>query len=411
MVVRSRKLFYSLFINDLISDFGDTVYYLALMNYVLLLPNSNLALSIITISETIPLLTKVIIGHLADKIHSKVDVIITTQLIRLLLYIFIGIVISFTPALWIVIVISVLNVLSDIVGQLENSLYIPIEMQLIDEEEREHLFASTQSISSTFNIIFKLSGASLVTWISYQTLAFVNAFTFLLCAVVTLLLRSKIRQIVKEDSISAHSQDESFITSLRSSIQTIKKQPSLKEFLIAISVINGLFSIVTPLIVSTIAQNKNFIFINSATTISLSSVFIATSSILGNILATTLLRNVSLRYLIQGATICLPLLFLAFIHQEVWGCYLLLILLGILSGNITPKFYGFLMNNLPVEKVGILTGGIGIIIQLGLMISQLSFSFLIIYVNAITVSYIYLILSICLCLLLLKHHFKTRGEK
>ncbi|CYZ88697.1 lantibiotic efflux protein [Streptococcus suis] len=62
-----NKLFLSSFVADLISNFGDTLYYLALMNYVLLLPDTKFALAMITASETLPILAGLFIGIWADK--------------------------------------------------------------------------------------------------------------------------------------------------------------------------------------------------------------------------------------------------------------------------------------------------------------------------------------------------------
>lgn len=77
--MNQKKIFYSLFFNDLLSDFGDTLYYLSLMNYVILLPDSQLALSIITLSETIPIFFKIMMGYLADKTKNKIHFIMLTQ--------------------------------------------------------------------------------------------------------------------------------------------------------------------------------------------------------------------------------------------------------------------------------------------------------------------------------------------
>lgn len=405
-----RYLFHSIVINDLISDLGDTLYYLALMNYVLLVPNSKIALSIITVSEAVPILFKIILGHLADKTPNKIDVIIATQLLRCFLYIFIGAIISFKPALWIILAISLINLLSDLAGQFENSLYIPIEMQLIEEEDREQVFASTQSITSIFNIVFKLSGTALVTWISYQTLAFVNSFTFLICASSMLFIRAQLKKIIHIPEKIASNQEEKFIVSVKKAIKEIKNIANIKEYLLAISGINGLFSITTPLIVLTIDQNRNFTIINSVTTISLVGVTIAVASIIGNIFSTTILKQVSLRQTLAITISLLPLLFISFIYQDIYFCILILSLLGVLSGSINPKFYGFLMNNLSENKIGMLTGGIGTIIQLGIILSQLSLSLLLVYVGGTTISIIYLTLSLGMLIYLLKPQLKNKEK-
>lgn len=72
----SNKLFMATFVSDLISNFGDIVYYLALMNYVLILPNGKTAIALVTISETFPFLTNIVMGILGDRTKNKVDTIL-----------------------------------------------------------------------------------------------------------------------------------------------------------------------------------------------------------------------------------------------------------------------------------------------------------------------------------------------
>lgn len=83
---------------NLMSDFGDVVYYLALMNYVLLLEQSNLALSVITLSESIPIFFQFFTGYWADRTKHKIRVIQLTLLLRVSFYLILGWVMSFQPA-------------------------------------------------------------------------------------------------------------------------------------------------------------------------------------------------------------------------------------------------------------------------------------------------------------------------
>lgn len=411
--MNKKKIFFSLFFNDLLSDFGDTLYYLALMNYILLLPNSNVSIAVVTLSETLPIFFKILTGYLADRTKYKINFIFITQLSRFLIYLSVGFLISFKPALWIVVAISFLNILSDLAGQFENSLYLPIELQLIEETDREQVFATTQSIASTLNIIFKLSGAALVTWISYQSLAFFNAFTFLLCAVFIILIKTQLKSL-NFDSIDIDTdriKKNSLINELKLAYIEFKKTPRLIEFLSVIVWINGLFSIISPLIVAIISKNQQFIIVNSATTISLIGVILSVSSILGNITSNTIFKNLSLKKIIYFTLAILPLLFLSFVNQNIGNCYLLLGLLGIASGVANPKFYGFLMNNLSQNKIGLLTSTIGTIMQIGMIVSQLSFSLLIIYISVSTISWIYLAISmILLSIFIIKYLLHTKEK-
>ncbi|MFI3886776.1 hypothetical protein [Streptococcus parauberis] len=133
----SNKLFMATFVSDLISNFGDIVYYLALMNYVLILPNGKTAIALVTISETFPFLTNIVMGILGDRTKNKVDTILGTLFFRVLLYGIIGLVMGFKPTLWILVIAVIINVLSDLAGQYENALFKPVTLRIIKEEDRE----------------------------------------------------------------------------------------------------------------------------------------------------------------------------------------------------------------------------------------------------------------------------------
>ena len=49
----SNRLYLKLLLSDLISNFGDALYFIALMTYVTEIKNSHLALSILNFSETL----------------------------------------------------------------------------------------------------------------------------------------------------------------------------------------------------------------------------------------------------------------------------------------------------------------------------------------------------------------------
>ncbi|HFI0614008.1 TPA: MFS transporter, partial [Streptococcus suis] len=174
-----NKLFLSSFVADLISNFGDTLYYLALMNYVLLLPDTKFALGMITASETLPILAGLFIGIWADKTKNKLDTILATLLVRVGLYTLVGFLMGFTPALWVVAVVCVINFLSDLAGQYENGLYMPVSLRVVAAEDRETAMAFKMTVKNLLQIAFQASGAILIGFMSYQNLAFFNAGTFL----------------------------------------------------------------------------------------------------------------------------------------------------------------------------------------------------------------------------------------
>ncbi|WP_231146766.1 hypothetical protein [Streptococcus equi] len=87
------------FVSDMLSNFGDVLYYLALMNMVLLVPETKLAIALVTVSESFPYLTMVFMGMWGDKTRNKVDRILATQLFRVVLYMIVAYAMGSKPAL------------------------------------------------------------------------------------------------------------------------------------------------------------------------------------------------------------------------------------------------------------------------------------------------------------------------
>ncbi len=186
---------------DMLSNFGDVVYYLALMNYVLLVPNSRLALAIVTFSEIFPSFMGLFTGYLADKTVNKISTIKLTLLFRVLLYLILEFCMGFEPALWIVVVAASFNVFADFAGFYENGLYTPLGLRVAPKEEREQYSAFRQTVTSLLNIAFQALSALLVGLLSYQNLAFLNAGTFLASLLIMQLLTPAFRKLLTEQPL------------------------------------------------------------------------------------------------------------------------------------------------------------------------------------------------------------------
>lgn len=169
---------------DMLSNLGDMVYYLALLNYVLLVPNHRLALAIVTFSELFPGFMGLVTGYLADRTADKLGTIKLTLIFRVLLYALIGFFMGVEPALWIVVVAAVFNVFSDFAGFYENGLYTPLSLRVVPNAEREAYSAFRQTVTSSLNIGFQALSAILVGFLSYRQLGFLNAGTFLLALII-----------------------------------------------------------------------------------------------------------------------------------------------------------------------------------------------------------------------------------
>lgn len=114
--ILNNKLYMKVLVSDLISNFGDTLYFIALMTYVTEIKSSNLAISIVNISETIPILFTIFFGIIADRTLNKVGMIIKTLWIRTILYLLVAVVMNFKESILVVILASIVNLISDTLG-------------------------------------------------------------------------------------------------------------------------------------------------------------------------------------------------------------------------------------------------------------------------------------------------------
>lgn len=110
-----------------LSGAGDILFYLAFMTYASKLQNYSLALSLIAISESVPKLFEIFGGYLADKTKKKFRNIFLAAFVRFILYGLVGLLFITKMSQWnLVLIIVVVNFLSDTIGSYSGGLVAPL---------------------------------------------------------------------------------------------------------------------------------------------------------------------------------------------------------------------------------------------------------------------------------------------
>ena len=198
--ILKNQLYLKVLLSDLISNLGDTLYFIALMTYVTELKDSNLAVSIINLSETIPILFTVFFGIIADRTLNKVETIIKT--------------------LWIL--ASMVNLVSDTLGQFENGLFYPISSRIVEKSDREEAMAFRQTVTSTMNIVNQSLGAFLITILSFFHLALINSLTFAISLCIMLVIKHQIDDDYDDQTSSSTSSTFHFKTLFSEILSNLK---------------------------------------------------------------------------------------------------------------------------------------------------------------------------------------------
>ncbi|ASW49487.2 MFS transporter [Streptococcus suis] len=396
-----NKLFLSSFVADLISNFGDTLYYLALMNYVLLLPDTKFALAMITASETLPILAGLFIGIWADKTKNKLDTILATLVVRVGLYAFVGFLMGSAPALWVVAVVCVINFLSDLAGQYENGLYMPVSLRVVAAEDRETAMAFKMTVKSLLQIAFQASGAILIGFMSYQKLAFFNAGTFLVSLAIMVGLRPAFAKLLKENPIQEAEQAETeagiikgMRNSLKESYQAVQNIPVLKASIVTIASLNAIFTALSPLVILNMKEFSDFVIVNAGTTLALISIFFSVGSILGSSIGMALFKNVSLINLLKFSTLMPVLIFSGFFLHNIYVVLTVIFVTAMTLGVFNPKMNALVLNELPEDKLATVGGGIDAFCQIGMVAGQALVALMVTVLSATSISLIFLLLSV-----------------
>lgn len=401
--ILNNKLYLKVLVSDLISNFGDTLYFIALMTYVTEIKDSNLAISIVNISETIPILFTILFGIIADRTLNKVEMIIKTLWIRVVLYLLVAVFMNFKPSIIVVILASLVNLVSDTLGQFENGLFYPISNRIVKKSDREETMAFRQTVTSTMNIVNQSLGAFLITILSFFHLAFINSLTFAISLFIMLVIKNQINDYYEEQTstskISKFNFKASFsevISNLKLSINHLFSIGNMKTTLLVIPILNGSLVILTPLVVVNLSKgsNTNLIIINTATTISLLGISTVSGGILGGIfiLISKKFKNLSLGTVLKMNLITVLLTFVSFYYQNIYLIILTSFLSSVLVSALNPKMGTIIFNNIDETKLATIFGGMVTYFQIGDVVSRLLFSTLVIYLPYSYIAVIYIAL-------------------
>ena len=351
-------------------------------------------------------------GIWGDRTKNKVDRVLTTLLFRVGLYVLVGLAMGFDPSLWVLILAVSVNILSDLAGQYENALFTPISLRIIPLEDREKTYAFRQATGSILRIVFQSSGTVLVGIMTYQNLAFFNAATFLASAAIMFLLRTKLKNVLKEQPLTASQRDEvevgNFLQnswqSIKLAYQTVQQLPLIKASILAVSGLNAVFAGQDALLLLTMDENPAFALVNPTTTLSMQATLVLVATILGSILSTTIFKDTDFMTIIRLMVWMPVFLFLGFFLQQIYLVLLVNFLSMVLVGACQPKLNAFIVRVLPEDQLATIGAGIDSFSTLGLVACRFLMSGLVVFLPAQLIALLFFFLSAILL-------FLTTGSK
>lgn len=408
-----NKLFMTSMVADLVSNFGDVVFYLALMNYILQLPEAKYAIALITIFESIPGMLAMFAGYYADKTKNKVKMLLATLGLRIVLYTVVGLVLGFTPALWIVLVIIGINFVSDMAGEYENGLYATVSLKITEGEDRESFMAFRQTVFAISRIAFNAISAVLVVYLSYQMIVALNVLTFALSLAILLMIYKPLSNLIKDEEVIEETSSEGvtkqeklpFWQDLKEkanfTFKEVRKIPELFTTILLAPFFNGITLVLSPLLVLSLSQNKSMVIVNEASTIATFSVVSSIAGIVGGILGMSLFKKISLLNMIKLNLVGLFVIFLAFYSQHIYVTILATFILVLLISGIGPKLNALVMNKIDSKNLALMVGFMNSYAQVGNIFMTLAFSGLVILLSAKSIALIFVVVVVLISMVVL----------
>lgn len=303
-VFLKNKDYRKLSIASFLSSAGDILFYLAFMTYASKLQNYSLALSLIAISESIPRLFDIFGGYLADKTRHKFKTIFLMATIRFILYGLVGVLFVTNVSQWgLVIAVIVINFISDTVGTYSAGLNVPLIVGIVGEDEIAEAEGFTNGVSQVITTIAQFVGSGLLLFLSYSSLAFINAFTFLAAGILyaSVGLRHK-----KEDKTIEPEEvnEEKFFATMKTSYKQIRKAPGLLSVVLVIALLNGALSAIGALLPIVMAGNRSTMIISTYSfTLAIIGVVVSAGAIIGSVFGPQLFKKQSVFFMVIAAII------------------------------------------------------------------------------------------------------------
>ena len=197
-VFLQNRNFRQLTINQWISTVGDTIFYLAFLNYVADASFAPLAILLITISETLPQVLQIFLGVLADFQHHRVLKYTMISFAKFLLYSIVSLSLSGQSfSLLLVAFICLINLLSDTLSYFSGAMLTPIFIRIIGQDHLAEAIGFKQSTVSLVKTISNILGGVLLGILSIQSISLLNALTFLIAFLGILFIKTDLLKVEK----------------------------------------------------------------------------------------------------------------------------------------------------------------------------------------------------------------------
>ena len=360
-VFLQNRDFRQLTINQWISTVGDTIFYLAFLNYVADASFAPLAILLITISETVPQVLQIFMGVLADFQHHRVLKYTVISLVKFVLYAIVAFLLSGQSfSLSLVFFICLMNLLSDTLSYFSGAMLTPIFIRIIGKEHLTEAIGFKQSTVSLVRTISNILGGVLLGILSIQFISLLNALTFLIAFVGILFIKNDLLKVEKTISYQEGLSVKSFCQHLFQSSKLIWNMDRVIFILFIVSISQAVINVTVP--ISTLfLRNQPFLNLQTGQSLALLSTLELSALIVGSLVSGYLKNTISIKTALYASVVIQLLLLVGFATGHFGLILLFSSLDAFIAGLLSPRLQELVFKQIPEESMGAVQSSIGAI--------------------------------------------------
>ncbi|VPI66369.1 transporter, major facilitator family protein [Streptococcus pneumoniae] len=356
-VFLQNRDFRQLTINQWISTLGDTIFYLAFLNYVADASFAPLAILLITISETLPQVLQIFLGVLADFQHHRVLKYTVISFTKFLLYSIVSLSLSGQSfSLLLVTFICLLNLLSDTLSYFSGAMLTPIFIRIIGQDHLAEAIGFKQSTVSLVKTISNILGGVLLGILSIQFISLLNALTFLIAFLGILFIKTDLLKVEKTISYQEGLSVKSFCQHLLQSSKLIWNMNKVLLVLFIISTSQAVINVTVP--ISTLfLRSQPFLNLQTGQSLAL----LATLELSASLMSGYLQHTISIKTALYASLVIQLLLLVGFATVRFDWILIFSTLDAFFAGILSPRLQELVFKQIPEESMGAVQSSIGAI--------------------------------------------------
>lgn len=356
----SNRNFRQLSINEWISTFGDTVFYLAFINYVSSYAFAPLAILMITTSETLPQIMQIFTGVVADFQKNRIGKYSVLMFVKFVLYATVALILVGTKfSLVSVFLICLINFVSDTIGYFSSAMITPIYVKIINNDMTSAL-GFKQAIANLVRVFGNLSGGALIGFINIGMFAGMNALTFLFAFFGILLIRTNLVRFEEQIEITQALDSKNFWKHLLDSLKILGSLGNIIKLLGILSINQAVINVTTP--VTTLLLIKYpFAGLETGQSIAILTTVELLGIVCGNFLSGNVMKKMSTKTSVYLSQVMEFVILVGFLNNNF-----LVVLLAAFGntfsiGILSPRLQQSVFRLVPEQSMGAVQSGISML--------------------------------------------------